>query len=690
MTPPFPQWLVLLILAIEIAAPQASADPSDAPEPPLEPATEARVDVPAEQDPALENAKRALRRRDFEDAVRIWRTSADRGSSRAQYRLGSAYRVGLGVEKDLPLAITWLERSAEGGEAEAQYDLGVLYQSGSGIRPNREKALEWLGRAARGGHKNAAKRLAEIRSTNAFTLSSARVGTHRDAPTHALNQAIRVGDLDSAREALARGALDDPTEQAAVDRTPLLLAVEMRREEIVGLLLKQGASPNPASPLGESALLLAIRGGQNGIVRRLLEAGAGPESPSPSGTRPLMEAARNGDTTTVALLLEHGARADAKLPDGTSARDLARRFGHTQVAQTLRAAGSSSRLDSDKNRASAPASLAHRGRDGGLPAVIEAARRGDVGRLRTLAEAGANLQIVDPDGDTALHRAAESGSLEAVLFLISGGAAPNTPGRAGSTPLMRAIASSAKGVESVMEALLAAGADAERLDKNGAGLVQYAALAATETKLALLPEKSKTGPIAAAAFAQSMEKAAAAGETDSLKALTAHAPPKTDRGPSLCGALSANQPDSVDLILSLTQFRTGPCPDGSDALMLASRLGRKAFVKRLLAANFSPRMRPSETDSPLIAAASRGHSEIVHSLLAAGADPNHRGAQRMTALQTAAANGQLEVARILLQSGADPRLRNASNSRAADLARDAGHSKIVELIESSTKKWGSW
>lgn len=299
-----------------------------------------------------------------------------------------------------------------------------------------------------------------------------------------------------------------------------------------------------------------------------------------------------------------------------------------------------------------------------------------------------DLRIVDADGDTALHRAAEGGHLEAVQFLLTSGVSANIKGREASTPLMRAMASQANQAHAVMQALLAAGADPNEVDSNGANVLQYAAIGASRKKLDLIREHK--GPYSADAFGEAMEAASVAGQMEALTALLARAPRGTDRSAAVCAAVSANQPEALNRLLKGNASVARPCSDGSTPLMLAVRLGREAFVDPLITAGMSPGAAERSGDTPLIAAAGRGYAGIVRKLLQAGADADHRGAQRTTALQSAAANGQIEVVRILLEGGADPRLRNDADERALDLARNAGHSEIAQLIESTKRSWSGW
>jgi ankyrin repeat protein len=74
------------------------------------------------------------------------------------------------------------------------------------------------------------------------------------------------------------------------------------------------------------------------------------------------------------------------------------------------------------------------------------------------------LTYVDPDGDTALHRAAATSCMRAVHLLVKAGANVNAVGGMGYTPLHTA---SAAGNREIFDALIAAGADMELVNEFG-------------------------------------------------------------------------------------------------------------------------------------------------------------------------------------------------------------------------------
>jgi TPR repeat protein len=77
-------------------------------------------------------------------------TKAREGNIESQFRLGTAYQYGLGVQADGNSAEFWLKTAAGFGNPEAQTQLGVLYLQPE-FASSREQAEKWFLRAASGG-----------------------------------------------------------------------------------------------------------------------------------------------------------------------------------------------------------------------------------------------------------------------------------------------------------------------------------------------------------------------------------------------------------------------------------------------------------------------------------------------------------------------------------------------------------
>lgn len=88
---------------------------------------------------------------DYARAIAEWRPLAEAGDPDAQFNLGQAYKLGRGVQADLPQAIDWYRRAAAQGHLRAEDNLGlVMFQQG-----DRANAIPYLQRAAQRGEPRA-------------------------------------------------------------------------------------------------------------------------------------------------------------------------------------------------------------------------------------------------------------------------------------------------------------------------------------------------------------------------------------------------------------------------------------------------------------------------------------------------------------------------------------------------------
>lgn len=121
------------------------------------------------------------------------------------------------------------------------------------------------------------------------------------------------------------------------------------------------------------------------------------------------------------------------------------------------------------------------------PAVADAAKDRDAATVKKLIAQGADVNVPEGDGMTALHWAAEHGDSAMTGALLHAHANVKATTRIGSyTPLELA---SRSGAPAVVKALLAAGADPNRPDASGATALHLAAAAGNPDAVSALLEK---------------------------------------------------------------------------------------------------------------------------------------------------------------------------------------------------------
>ena len=237
--------------------------------------------------------------------------------------------------------------------------------------------------------------------------------------------------------------------------------------------------------------------------------------------------------------------------------------------------------------------------------LIDAVRANDAGAVRTLLDARADANAVQPDGTTALHWAVERDAIEIVQLLIRAGANVKATNRYGATPLWLA---SLNGNAATIGVLLEAGADPSAASDEG------------ETALMV---------------------AARTGKIDAVNLLLAR------------GA----DPNVKE------QWR------GQTALMWAAAEGYAPVIETLVARGADVSARSNGGFTAILFAAREGRIAAVDALIKAGADMNDSLPIRKRAPQNApppppdpgpnvfllaAANAHYELAAWLLDRGADP------------------------------------
>ena len=248
---------------------------------------------------------------------------------------------------------------------------------------------------------------------------------------------IQSGDRAAALKEIAAGA--DVNAAQGDGTTPLIWAVYKVDADLVATLLKHGAKPNLANKYGSSPLAEAVKIADARITKQLLDAGADVESPNADGQSALMLAARTGALEVAKELVAHGANVNAKEAwRGQTALMWAVDANQAEIAQLLIAKGADVNVRALANDWDAQITSEPRGQyrpTGGLTALLYAARSGCSRCVRSILEAGADIDRPNPDGITPLMIAIDNFHYDTARLLLDSGANPHVSDWYGRTAL---------------------------------------------------------------------------------------------------------------------------------------------------------------------------------------------------------------------------------------------------------------
>lgn len=302
----------------------------------------------------------------------------------------------------------------------------------------------------------------------------------------ALYNAAFSGFTGVIRELLDFGASIDLTD---VDLfTPLFAASQNGHLDAVNLLLERGADPSiSTNESGFSPLHISCMCNHIEVAKVLLDAGTDIDKLGNGDETPLFIAAENDCHEVVSMLMERGA--DPTLTDihGFSPLRQCARKNLVQMVGTL-LDGGGVRININEANGSGNA----------FPLYI-AAIKGRRELLQLLLERGADVNLANADGHTALHCSSEKGYGEVVEVLLSHGAIVDKVDNHEITPLHKAANFNHP---ATVTALCTRGADMNKADSEGT------------TPLFVASEQGYTGVVEVLTeWGADTEKAAPCGKT---------------------------------------------------------------------------------------------------------------------------------------------------------------------------------
>ena len=304
--------------------------------------------------------------------------------------------------------------------------------------------------------------------------------------------------------------------------------------------------------------------------------------------------------------------------------------------------------------------------------LIHAVRNQDLAAARALVAAGADVNLRQLDGATALHWAVHWEDRDTTALLIRAGANVDAANDLGVTPLLMACTS---GNAALVETLLQAGANPQDALSSGETALMLASRAGTTQVVEdLLARGADVNAVERTRSQSALMWAIANKHPGVTKTLLDHGANINARSQvrvrvfSMGGSRGAGSASSG---IVLTEIPLG----GSTPLLFAARSGDVESAKLLVAAGADVRDVVADGTTALIMAAHSGHGTLAAYLLDQGADVNAaphgytalhaavlRGTLRDRGVQNTDPGAGVPLVTTLLAHGADPNVQFTSGT----------------------------
>ncbi|XP_057656321.1 protein TANC2 isoform X2 [Diorhabda carinulata] len=292
---------------------------------------------------------------------------------------------------------------------------------------------------------------------------------------------------------------------------------------------------------------------------------------------------------------------------------------------------------------------------GNAPVLCVYANEGILPMVSLLLEFGADVELVNSQGCTALSLASARGHCDVVRQLIAAGASPGHADTGGYSPLVHAARN---GFLNVVGYLLACD---------------------------WIPKNEDDVQIAVAAQ-QALIAAAGQGHSEVVEYLLDMAEVNIDIPDNITGetALTVAALNGCHGVCSVLINRgANVCMTNKKELaplLLAVKEGHWAVAERLIQNHAAIEQCDSNGKSPLMIASSEGHLGIIELLIDRGADLNKEDKEGITPLGWACLRGKVQVAQCLLERGAFINHTDKSGRIPLDLAAFHGNQILVQYL----------
>ena len=226
---------------------------------------------------AVAQFNRLVLKRSYQKSASVLKGPAGAGDAEAQYRLGSLYRIGVGVPRDERRARELLQRSAASGNTKAlrllkRFEVPLIRKTEPIVRQENQERPVFV---------PPVKATDKDKSGNSWSVRAAARGQIEALPRLAPTaEELRLSLLSAAASGQAVAAL---------------------------FLLRSGAPVNSADARGRSALMLSASSNASGLAESLLAAGADPALRDTDGETALHYAIRRCNVGAALALLKNEA-----------------------------------------------------------------------------------------------------------------------------------------------------------------------------------------------------------------------------------------------------------------------------------------------------------------------------------------------------------------------------------------------
>ncbi|XP_046548455.1 ankyrin-3-like [Haliotis rubra] len=274
---------------------------------------------------------------------------------------------------------------------------------------------------------------------------------------NSLHHSCTGGQVDTVKYVLNQSIVDINSKDDE-EMTPVMLAAYHGKREVFDILVKQGADLSVVDEDGDNILHVACRGGNVKIVNYILMQNiVDINSKDDEEMTPVMLAASHGKREVFDILVIKGADLSVVDKDGDNILHVACRGGNVKIVNYILMQNIVDINSKD---------------DEEMTPVMLAAYHGKREVFGILVKQGADLSVVDEDGDNILHVACRGGNVKIVNYILMQNIVDiNSIDDKEMTPVMLAAF---HGKREVFDILVIKGADLSVVDRDGDNILHVA------------------------------------------------------------------------------------------------------------------------------------------------------------------------------------------------------------------------